>query len=419
MTDWTSRPEPIPTGPHTGKVTAPEPFGILVHQRRMKRGLTQQQLADLSTVAVRTIRDLEAGRTSRPHPETVRLLSKVLRFSQHEYSVIAHGLSDDDGSSDLDHMDAPPSSPDAIIGRQDEISAICELMLSSSHRLVTITGFAGVGKTALAIDCAGAIARMTDTPVRWIDVHRPSGHMNGRAATWLDVATVVGDDRMILVLDDLARGPIATEVAALVRRHPGLRVLATARAPLAISGEWVVPLTPLALPARDADGDPPADAVVALKRFVQRVQPGFRLTEHNSADVYEICHRLDGLPGLLERLAMAFLLFTPDVLLRGLRSDPAGFVGDLVPDIDAIARSAVAGLAPDTRRVFAQVSAADGDWSITEVADAAGIAHMTFAREVRRLLESGLVRPSSLRSVMRFQVLDLVRAVTTPARGVA
>jgi predicted ATPase/DNA-binding CsgD family transcriptional regulator len=127
----------------------------------------------------------------------------------------------------------------------------------------------------------------------------------------------------VLVLDNLEQLPAAGPVIGeLLAASPGLRVLATSRAPLHLRGEHQYPLAPLQLPG-------PAELasleelveVEAVKLFVERaraIDPAFALTSENAVAVAGICARLDGLPLAIELAAARIRLFTPTALLARL-----------------------------------------------------------------------------------------------------
>ena len=128
------------------------------------------------------------------------------------------------------------------------------------------------------------------------------------------------------MLDNLEQLPAAGSVIAeLLAASPGLRVLATSRAPLHVRGEHEYPLAPLQLPGprSSASLDDLAE-VEAVKLFVERaraIDPAFALTSDNAVAVAGICARLDGLPLAIELAAARTRLFTPTALL-------AAWIGD-------------------------------------------------------------------------------------------
>jgi predicted ATPase len=106
---------------------------------------------------------------------------------------------------------------------------------------------------------------------------------------------------------------------------PQIKVLVTSRASLHIQGEYVFPVRPLAVPdLQELPSSVNLDGllqVAAVERFVQRVEavkPGFRLTEHNAANVAKICVRLGGVPLAIELAAARSNLLSPQALLSRL-----------------------------------------------------------------------------------------------------
>ncbi len=142
--------------------------------------------------------------------------------------------------------------------------------------------------------------------------------------------------RLLLVLDNCEQVlPVAALVDRLLRAAPGLKVLATSRAPLHLYGEVEYAVPPLALPARDAAGHFSAgtagpsglDLATALSQYeavrlfiarAQAARTGFAVTNETAPAVAEICWRLDGLPLAIELAAARVKLFPPQALLARL-----------------------------------------------------------------------------------------------------
>lgn len=158
------------------------------------------------------------------------------------------------------------------------------------HRLVTITGVSGSGKTRLALEVAGDLHFRRGWSVLWYPAARPS----------------VDDDQDTLLVTDHRPDP------HLLDAHPRLRVVVTALAPTGLPGEHVFPLGPL---ADDA-------ALSLLLTLVHRVRPGFRPEPSNQAALTGLVRELDGLPSALEFAAGWFMVYSPQHLLERLRSNP-------------------------------------------------------------------------------------------------
>jgi predicted ATPase len=132
------------------------------------------------------------------------------------------------------------------------------------------------------------------------------------------------EQRLLLVLDNFeqvtAAGPLVVELLAAC---PHVKVLATSRLALRVSGERVYQVPPLALP--DVQHPPPPEQLAqyaAVHLFIERAQavrPDFRVTNDNARAVAELCHRLDGLPLAIELAAARAGLFAPPALLARLQ----------------------------------------------------------------------------------------------------
>jgi predicted ATPase/class 3 adenylate cyclase len=228
-----------------------------------------------------------------------------------------------------------PVSEAPLLGRQDELHDLFDLV--REHRIVTLTGTGGVGKTRLAIELARLLSPEFLDGVSFVSMAEVSDpdEFVPALATALDVkeseertlgdgvAALIGDMRALVVLDNLEQVVAAVqEVAKLVERCPRLHVIATSRAPLRIGGEREFSLDTLDLPsASDGLAVSVLLASPAVAFFVDRARNArsdFELTEDNAGAVFEICSRLDGLPLALELASSRLRLLSPQTLLERL-----------------------------------------------------------------------------------------------------
>lgn len=229
-----------------------------------------------------------------------------------------------------------PAPLTACVGREAETAAVRQLL--GDARLVTLTGAGGSGKTRLALAVADATRESPDLEVAWIelaaleDAASVPTHValalgaraEGGGSTEQALTAVLHDRAVLLVLDNCEHlvEAVAQLVGRLLSSCPRLRVLATSRESLGVTGErsWLVP--GLGLPAPDADLTPGiALESGAVRLFVDRardVLPSFALTEANVAAVVQVCRRLDGLPLALELAAARIAVLSPGELASRL-----------------------------------------------------------------------------------------------------
>ncbi|QKW37323.1 tetratricopeptide repeat protein [Actinomadura sp. NAK00032] len=224
---------------------------------------------------------------------------------------------------------ALPAQLTSFVGREEELRRVRRML--AHGRLVTLLGPGGAGKTRLAIEAAaregGEVCFVDLAPAVAAEVPKALlGALGLREGGMLPapgepspdaverLVTALDGRRVLLVLDNCEH--VVAAVAPLARRLlsacPELRVLATSREALAITGEALRPLPPLELPPDGA----PVEAVQdypAVRLFLDRaeaVRPGFAVDAGNAGDVLRICRALDGLPLAIE-LAAARLRSLP------------------------------------------------------------------------------------------------------------
>jgi predicted ATPase/DNA-binding CsgD family transcriptional regulator len=215
-----------------------------------------------------------------------------------------------------------PAEATSFIGRRRELAELRTKLAAA--RLVTLVGPGGVGKTRLAIRGATELARAFPGGawlVELADVRDPGLVQNAvlgaldlrdQAATGpRAVLLAYLEDKELLLLVDNCEHVIdaaAALAADIVRKAPGVRVIATSREPLAVPGEHLLPVPPLELPSA-APGEPLERLRLneSVELFVERASAasgGFALSEANRAAVVDLCRRLDGLPLAIELAAV-------------------------------------------------------------------------------------------------------------------
>jgi predicted ATPase/DNA-binding SARP family transcriptional activator len=212
-----------------------------------------------------------------------------------------------------------PALHHRLVGRRRNLDEIQALLARPDVRLVTITGPGGAGKSRLALEVAGAaaverpvhlvgLAPISDPELVPAAIARTLGVQESAGRSLAEtLAEALADTGALLFLDNLEHlAPAAKHVAELLHRTPGLDVLTTSRAPLRLSGEYIVPLDPLAV----------EDAATLFSELA--AARGIVVRQDALPSVREICRRLDGLPLAIELVAARLVVLPPARILKAL-----------------------------------------------------------------------------------------------------
>lgn len=224
-----------------------------------------------------------------------------------------------------------------FFGREREVSTVCDYMLRPDTHLLTLTGSPGIGKTRLSIQIASKLANHFKHGVSFVPL-APICDKDLVATTIAQSLDIIeSKDRtpqtalkdyfrnksMLLILDNFEQVlDAAQHVVELLRSCPGLKILATSRAPLKIRGERQYRLEPLRLP--NIDHLPSIESLQeypSIAIFVTQaelVDSEFTLTEGNAVTVAQICHHLEGMPLAIELAAAWIKILSPQELLKKL-----------------------------------------------------------------------------------------------------
>ncbi len=214
------------------------------------------------------------------------------------------------------HTGTPQRIGSALIGRDADLAALSAVV--TVHRLVTVTGPGGIGKTRLARAVAAARGDQVSDGVAWVEAARlqrddqlvPAvrqslglGHAADSSPRLL--AAAVEMRTLLLVIDNCEHilDAAAAVSQALCDSAPGVYLLLTSQLPLRLAGERVFRLAPLAVPQVGEVAD---ERHAALQLFAERARAAdrrFSLTPGNAEAVADICRALDGLPLAIELAA--------------------------------------------------------------------------------------------------------------------
>lgn len=352
-----------------------------------------------------------------PSPEA----DQVLR------SVLGQGLP---LSLDRPRVTKLPSVPDLIWGREADVAQILSL-LGAGHRLVTIAGVGGIGKTRLAIQVAREFAATRPTSVWFIDVSTATdaGSLEGLIASVLDPGGsdwegVLADGEHLVVIDNAETvGDAVIGLMDALLHSEDVHVLVTSRRALVVSGEKVVRIRPL-----DCDGEesPAARMLQAL------LPPGVDFAPDEASSLPALVRMVDGMPLAIELIAAALLWRSPEEVLGEIGAlvvsgtqapgNPAPGVG-AAPRVDmsSVIGWSIAQVPRSSRAALASISVCRGTFSL---AAAEAILRATAPEEEPRhllagLIDLSLVQRTSGAGEVRLRILEPVRlvAVSHPLVG--
>ena len=266
---------------------------------------------------------------------------KDLQYPEQVFQLLIDGvLADFPPLATLDaHPNNLPVQRDPLIGREQEITAITELLRRPSVGLVTLTGTGGTGKTRLSFQVAADLlddfldgtwfvdlAPISDPDLVVTTIAHALGVKEARGQSISEaLKRSLRDKHLLLLLDNfeqiVAAAPLLTDLLAATRH---LKVLVTSREVLHVSSEHEYPVPPLALPdpnrLRPLERLTQYAAVALFMQRAQAVKPDFQVTSQDAPSVAQICVQLDGLPLGIELAAARVKVLSPPALLARLEN---------------------------------------------------------------------------------------------------
>ena len=313
-----------------------------------------------------------------------------------------------------------------FVGREYEIHACREIL--AGHRLLTLTGPGGTGKTRLAVEIArrcetdfgdGAyfvgLAQLLDPELIPMAILEVVGLKTASGVDpWEHLVRHLSNRSTLLILDNfeqLIEG--ATVVASLLSSAPSLRIVVTSRSPLRLHSEREFPVPPLEVPqGSDLPEVEKSDAIRLFINRAQAVRPDFTLDARNLPAVRSIVSSLDGLPLAIELAASRLRSMTPELLLNRLDNRLLSSGSSDVPERQQTIVNTIGWsydlLDEKNKVLFEELSVFSGTFGLAE-AERVCESTLDVLDGLSELVEHSLLRQTAQAGEARFGMLTVIR----------
>ncbi|HQT86058.1 MULTISPECIES: hypothetical protein [Acidiphilium] len=333
-----------------------------------------------------------------------------------------------------------PLLSNLCIGRNQELAVLGELLDHHRHRLISIVGLGGIGKTRLALQCGAENLAWFPDGVWFVDVGvlSDAGQVAEAVCTLLGfklggdrtaaelLPSLLRHKRLMIVFDNCAHlaGQVGSLATELLRGCRDVTVLATSRTAIGVDGEYCMALGGHFMPTEDDEVTlATAMAAPAIRLFVARARQAvtdFQLTEANLAMVAAICRRLDGAALAIELAAARLRQLSLRELLRDLLQsaapplDPPGrsLSGDHA--LDRAIENSYEVLNADQRVAFARLAVFGGSFTLDAARETIGMSPLRPSQVpelVGALIDQAmLTRVPGWSDETRYRLADTVRS---------
>lgn len=292
-----------------------------------------------------------------------------------------------------------PAQLTPFIGREAERAQISDRLANSECRLLTILGPGGIGKTRLALALAETQIELFREGVVFVPLvgvipARPDEAVEALVAAIANalqytfvaqqrpsdvLVNYLTDKELLLILDNVETlRPASRWLTEVLRRTPGVKVLATSRERLGVMGEWLFELRGLPFaPTLTEYASPTYPAVQLFAECARRLRPAFDLSAESAA-VNRLCQLVEGSPLGIELAAqLTPVLSCPEIVARlehslDVLSVTSAQIGERHQNMRAVLDDSWQVLIEEERRVFRHLSVFQGGFTLTAAEHVAG-----------------------------------------------
>lgn len=326
-----------------------------------------------------------------------------------------------------------PSASGELIGRQNELENLIDLLKKDEVRLLTLLGPGGTGKTRLSIDVANQLKNNFGEEVYYISletIRNPdlllpfiSQYFNLtdriHQAPEEIILQYLANKKCLIVLDNFEQiNTAAPQIASLLQKLPAIKVFVTSRIPLHIRNEYIFHLEPLTIPTEEAiEKGNNLDEVSSIKLFLLRakqINPALIISEDNLKWIARICTKLDGLPLAIELAASRTRIFTPALLfqrmekaLEILNQGPVD-----LPERQKTLRSTLEWsyslLDDDSKKLFSHLAVFEGHFDIEAIEGIVNLNSIDLYTTIEKLVDASLLISIQNNSGISFYMLETI-----------